>query len=85
MRRRHGSPASCTLTAEFGDTYLWLVKSKEKAMSNHNRRTTFAEIITIMGDALAAAASVRQGRQPDARNLRGLGIDPEQFRQIGRL
>ena len=54
-------------------------------MSNHNRRTTFAEIITIMGDALAAAASVRQGRQPDARNLRGLGIDPEQFRQIGRL
>jgi hypothetical protein len=45
----------------------------------------FAEIITAMGDALAVAASVRQERQPDARNLRGLGIDPEQFRRIGRL
>jgi hypothetical protein len=76
---------SAPLTPEVGNTYLSVVKSKEKIMSKHNRRTTFAEIITIMGDALAAAASVRQGRQPDARNLRGLGIDPEQFRQIGRL
>ena len=53
-------------------------------MSNNSKRSAFSEVLQIMGDALAAAAAVRQGRQPAARNLRGLGIDPEQFRQIGR-
>lgn len=53
-------------------------------MSNRQRRSTVVEIMSIMGDALAVAAAVRQGRQPRAQNLRGLGIDPEQFRQIGR-
>lgn len=53
-------------------------------MSNNTRRSALSEILQIMGDALAAAAAVRQGRQPAAHNLRGFGIDPEQFRQIGR-
>lgn len=53
-------------------------------MSNNTKRSALSEILQIMGDALATAAAVRQGRQPRARNLRGLGIDPEQFRQIGR-
>ena len=49
---------------------------------NGNKRITFAEVFGIIGDALATAAAVRNGRQPNARNLRGLGIDPEQFRKI---
>lgn len=46
------------------------------------QRTTLGEVFGIIGDALATAAAVRQHRQPAARHLRGLGIDPEQFRQI---
>lgn len=53
-------------------------------MATRQRRSTIAEIMSVMGDALAVAAAVRQGKQPAARNLRGLGIEPEQFRQIGR-
>jgi hypothetical protein len=51
-------------------------------MSNTTRRSAFAEILATMGDALAVAAAVRVGRQPDARNLAGLGIDPRQFPKI---
>ena len=52
-------------------------------MSNTPIRSAFSEILQIWGDALATAAAVRQGRQPAERNLRGLGIDPEQYRRIG--
>jgi hypothetical protein len=45
-------------------------------------RTRIGEILSVIGDAIATAAAVRNGRQPKARNLRGLGIDPEQFRKI---
>lgn len=47
-----------------------------------NKRNGFSEVLGIIGDALATAAAVRSGHQPKARNLRGLGIDPEQFRKI---
>jgi len=53
-------------------------------MSNNKKRSALSEILQIMGDALATAASVRQGRLPRENNLRGLGINPEQFRQIAR-
>lgn len=49
-----------------------------------SKRTTFGEVLGIIGDALATAAAVRQHRQPAPRHLRGLGIDPEHFRQIYR-
>lgn len=46
-----------------------------------NRITRIVELFT---DAIAAAAAVETGHQPRAKNLKGLGIDPEQFRKIGR-
>lgn len=45
-------------------------------------RTTFGELIGIFGSAIAAASAVNHGRQPNARDLRALGIDPERFREI---
>lgn len=48
------------------------------------KRNAFIEMFSIIGDAMATAAAVENRRQPDARHLRGLGIDPEQFRKIGR-
>ena len=50
-------------------------------MSNRNR-TSFGELIGIFGSAVAAASAVNQGRQPRARDLHALGIDPEKFRAI---
>lgn len=49
---------------------------------NSNRRITFTEVLGIIGDAIVTAAAVSNGYQPKARNLRGLGIDPKQFRNI---
>ena len=42
------------------------------------------DIFDGIGAAFAAAGAVRNRRQPDARDLRRLGIDPEQFARIGR-
>lgn len=38
--------------------------------------------LSAFGDAIAAGSAVDSGRRPAAHNLRGLGIDPEQFRNI---
>jgi hypothetical protein len=45
-------------------------------------RIRITEIFSIIGDAIAAASAVEAGRQPKARTLRGLGIDPKAFREI---
>lgn len=54
-------------------------------MSYRQQRARLGELFTIMGNAIAAASAVDHGRQPSARHLRGLGIDPEQFRGIRRF
>jgi hypothetical protein len=46
------------------------------------KQTRIGRIVSIIGDAIATAAAASQGHQPKARNLRGLGIDPKQFREI---
>jgi hypothetical protein len=48
-------------------------------------RTGLAQVFSIIGDAMATASAIEQGRRPAARHLRGLGIDPEAFRQIKRF
>ena len=53
-------------------------------MSNLTRHSLVSEILTVIGDALASASAVQQGRCPKADNLRGLGIDPAEFRKINR-
>ena len=39
----------------------------------------------VFGSAVAAASAVEGGREPQARHLRTLGIDPEAFRSIGKV
>jgi len=41
--------------------------------------------MSIFGSAIAAASAVNQGREPNARDLNALGIDPEKFRQIRKF
>jgi hypothetical protein len=45
-------------------------------------KPTLREVLSVLGNALATAAAIRQGTEPKARNLRGLGIDPSEFRKI---
>lgn len=52
-------------------------------MSRIAQSRGLGSVFTLMSDAIAVAAAVRAGRQPAAYKLRRLGIDPEQFRQIG--
>jgi hypothetical protein len=46
------------------------------------KRSALRDFFTMIGDAVAVSAAVRGGRQPAEHNLRGLGIDPERFREI---
>lgn len=39
----------------------------------------------IIGSAAAVAGAVENGRSPKARHLKTLGIDPDQFRSIGKF
>jgi hypothetical protein len=51
-------------------------------MSNRQQTLKIGEFFQVLGNAIAAASAVSHGRQPRARDLRGLGIDAEQFRKI---
>jgi hypothetical protein len=50
-------------------------------MSQHNPFRV-GGLFNLIGSALAVAAAVESGRAPRNRDLRGLGIEPEQFRKI---
>ncbi len=54
-------------------------------MTARTKISFLGEVLSVMGDAIAAAAAVRQHRTPRAENLVKLGIDPEQFREIRRF
>ena len=42
------------------------------------------DLFSMFGAANAAAAATHEHRTPRGRDLRALGINPEQFRTIGR-
>ena len=53
-------------------------------MARNTRNRGLGRAFSIIGDVIATTAAVRAHRQPEARALRRLGIDPEQFARIGR-
>lgn len=50
----------------------------------NGRSSQFFNLLDIFGSAVAAAAATESGRAPRARDLRKLGIDPQQFRRIAQ-
>lgn len=48
------------------------------------KRRSLADLFGAFGSAFAVAAAVERGSQPKSRDLRNLGIDPEQFGKIGQ-
>lgn len=54
-------------------------------MSTHrNFFNNATSLIALFGAAASAAAAAESGRRPRNRTLETLGIDPEQYRKIGR-
>jgi hypothetical protein len=53
-------------------------------MSNRTR-SAVADILDIIGSAIAVGAATNSGRKPRSCDLRVLGIDPTQFDKIGRF
>jgi hypothetical protein len=53
-------------------------------MSNRKLTSQINGFFTAFGSAIAVASAIDNGRRPKARDLRTLGIDPEQFGRIGR-
>lgn len=51
---------------------------------NRPANSRLAIFFGVFASAAAASAAVERGVQPQSRDLRKLGIDPEQFRRIGR-
>ena len=52
--------------------------------TNRNFFQNTARLVALFGAAASAAAAAESGRRPRNRTLETLGIDPEQYRQIGR-
>lgn len=48
------------------------------------RPSRFASFLGVMGSAIAVSAAIEGGRRPRSRDLRELGIDPDQFGRISR-
>lgn len=65
--------------------FVALHTKKEQIMSLNQKRAAISRMFSVLGDAIAVSAAVEAHRQPHPRNLSGLGIDPEQFRSIGRF
>jgi hypothetical protein len=53
-------------------------------MSNQRKRSAFGQFVDLFGSAIAVAAAVDAGRRPRDRDLRVLGIDASNFRNIQR-
>ena len=75
---------ACGLSIGARRTYLWCsAQSKEFRLCPYQTNHGFLrEVLAVLGNALATATAIRQGTEPKARNLRGLGIDPAEFRKI---
>jgi hypothetical protein len=86
MHATHGCPVARTLTGTCGIAYICCsaanAPESKVIMSTTRTRTRLDELFTVIRDAIAIAAAVSERHQPKARNLRGLGIHPEQFRNI---
>lgn len=57
-------------------------------MSTPRKNKFFASLdtfVTVFGSAAAVSAAVEAGRTPRAKHLEALGIEPSNFRNIGKF
>jgi hypothetical protein len=84
IRSLHGRPAVLALTGTFRRHYIRFNRKGTIMPSRRHITARIGDFFDIFGSAVAASSAVRNGRQPQARDLRTLGIDPEQYSRIGR-
>lgn len=86
MRPQHGCPAPPLWRFAPGSPiYAAVQHKKEYPMSSRPQHSRLGELFMLLGNAIAAASAVSHGRQPQAGNLRRLGIDVEEFRRINQF
>lgn len=70
MRGAHISRAQPRLAKIYTNHYISAVHNKEVCIMSNTKRSAFAEIMSIIGDALTTAVAVRTGRSATLRNDR---------------
>ena len=65
---------------------IYVASHNAKGMTMSSTLTRgITEFLDIVGSAFAVSAAVRERRQADDADIRRLGLNPEQFRAIGRF
>jgi hypothetical protein len=53
-------------------------------MSKNTKHVFFREVLSTIGNALASAAALNRGAEPEPERLFALGIDPAEYQRIKR-
>lgn len=85
LRGTHGCNACVPLPRTPKNAYLCCIAQLEmEIMSRYPFSGRLLGLFDVFGSAIAAAGAADSNRQPRARDLRRLGIDPDQYRGIAR-
>ena len=85
MRGAHGWIAGAGLTGGHRSSYLVGSNHRPKGrVMRLQSRNFLGSMFSALTGALAVAAAVDRGRRPSDEDLRALGIDPAEFRNIRR-
>jgi hypothetical protein len=82
MTETHQRHAIAGLLRRLSNPHILSV-TKGTEMKRRKYPARIGNFLDVLRCAAAAASATESGRQPRARDLRVLGIDPEQFRRIG--
>jgi hypothetical protein len=74
-----------TIYAASQQEILCNAHAKEKIMTKRSTFSAIGEFLDLFGSAVAVSNAVENRRQPASRDLRNLGIDPAEFRKMGRF
>jgi hypothetical protein len=87
MQTLHGRVAAKALLRGGTQAYLccsaaFRLRGQESTMNTRKSFARIGEFFEIFGSAVAVSRAVEGNRQPSARDLRTLGIDPAAFGKI---
>ncbi len=85
LRSRISQPRGCGSIYVASHKQLNKPKRTEPQMSKNQPRSTFADLLGMLGSAISVAAAEENGRSARPQDLRRLGIDPMEFRKIRRF
>jgi hypothetical protein len=86
MRAVHASPACRGLAEAQAIAYLWCTaQPKRNSVMASKPLTALGGFLDVINSVIAVASASSDGRKPRSRDLRAIGIDPAQFKEIKRF